>query len=121
MDALECFRYVVPWRCIITDLRLPTALPAKYSIVPAYFSATDIALPTFSRKNHYYADKKEHERLKLSRAIEPLDESRRIWRFLGMARTADSVRERSSRVSTAIGSALLRLVRSEISRRRIEV
>jgi len=115
------FPLAVPWRCGITDSRiLFLPVSAKFSIVPASFSLSDIRLCDFSRKDHYYADREEHARLKSLDSIEPLDESRRIWRFKGVCRSASSVKVPKGRMSTAIFGQIAAVFRSDISRRRVE-
>lgn len=53
--------------------------------------------------------------------IEPLDERRRIWRYRGIALTPQSFRAESARISTQIPQSLQEVMRSEITRKPMEV
>lgn len=93
-----------------------------FTIVPPNFAASDLSLKTLLhvRQKYWHVTKHEHRRLKEIGAIEPLDETKRVWRFLGGRETDSSTHADGSLVSFDIPWKLRQVIYSEITGRAME-
>ena len=95
-------------------------MSVKYAIAAPSVLHSDLLAPTFRKKKHYHVFREEFLLLKDCGAIEPLDEKRRIWRYVGCFVSEHTKSTGAGELSLAIPRKLFDVMKSSMTHRPID-